>query len=262
MFDSVLRYLTFSIRWVDIVDLLLVYYLVYKILLFIKGSRAVQMLTGLIIVGIIYIMSMRLGLYTLHEMLSRFFSYLFIIIVILFQDDIRKALANVGRTPFMGKTTLQEENVSLVEEIVKTCVALTRKKIGALIVFERETGLKDFIEVGIKIDSKINAELLVSIFIPASPIHDGAVIVSEGKMIAAGCFLPLTRNPNVDKSLGTRHRAAIGITEETDSVVIVVSEEHREISMAIDGDLVKGLDGPALRSKLYEILGIKGAIGE
>ncbi|MBN1115013.1 MAG: diadenylate cyclase CdaA [Oligoflexia bacterium] len=232
-------------------------------LILIKGTRAVQMLTGLAIIGIFYFISMRLGLLTVHEILSRFFSYLFIIVIIIFQDDVRRVLTNVGKTPFFRMlSSAKADSEKLVEELVKACVALSRKRIGALIVLEKSMGLKNFIEVGIQIDSKVNAELVVSIFIPASPIHDGAIIISEGKIIAAGCFLPLTRNPNVERSLGTRHRAAIGLTEETDSVVVVVSEEQREISVAVEGELTRGLDGPALRRVLNAVLGIEGTENE
>jgi diadenylate cyclase len=257
VFDFFLNHLVLDVRWVDILDILIVYYILYRILVLIRGTRAVQMLTGLIIVGVFYIISMRIGLLTLHEILSKFFNYLPIIVIILFQDDIRRALTNVGKTPFFNLISHQAESESIIEELVKACMALSRKRIGALIVIEQGMGLKDFIEVGIQIDSKVNAELLTSIFVSSSPIHDGAIIISEDKIIAAGCFLPLTRNPNIEKSLGTRHRAALGLTEETDAVVIVVSEEQREISIANNGELERGLDSPGLRRRLYKLFGLQ-----
>jgi len=255
-----IKYIFADFGWLDLIDVLIVFILVYRTLLWIRGTRAMQILIGIAFLGLIYFSSIKLGLSTMHELLSMFFNYLFIIIIILFQDDIRKALATVGKTPFMGKVVAQAESESLIEELVKSCIALSRKRIGALIVLERSVKLREFIEVGISLDSKINAELILSIFTPASPIHDGAVIVANSKIIAAGCFLPLTRNTNIEKTLGTRHRAAIGIAEETDAVVLVVSEEQREVSIAMDGHLIRGLDGPSLRKKLHEIFGIQGEL--
>lgn len=258
MLELIFRDVTANFRWLDVLDVAIAFLIIYKLLTLMKGTRALQVLTGLLIVGFLYIISVTLGLATVNEILSRFFNYLFIVIIIVFQDDIRKILAKMGKAPIFGLRTAQKSEEELVEQLVKSAVALSRKRIGALIVLERSMGLNDSIEVGVKLDSSVNSELMLSIFSTESPIHDGAVVIKDGRVVAAGCFLPLTRNMNIDKALGTRHRAAIGLTESTDSVVVVVSEEQREISIAMDGELIRELDSPTLRKHLNEILGIRG----
>lgn len=239
----------------DLVDMLVVWYVIYRVLLLIKRTRAVQMLSGLGIIAIAYITSIWLDLYTLNWLLEKFFSNLFIIIVVLFQHEIRRGLAHIGRNPFFTSVSADEETL-VVDEIVKASVQLAQKKLGALIVIEREIGLEDYVEVGTKIDSQVNAELISSIFIATSPIHDGALIIRGGRISAAGCFLPLTKNPNVDKNLGTRHRAAIGLTEETDAVVIVVSEENMSMGLVMGGQITPDLDMPTLRKALYNLFNL------
>jgi diadenylate cyclase len=256
--ELIFRDITANFKWFDVLDIAIAFFIIYQLLSLIKGTRVLQVLTGLVLVGLLYVVSVTLGLSTVNEMLSRFFNYLFIIIIIVFQDDIRKMLAKMGKTPFFGMKISQKSDEELVEQLVKSAVALSRKRIGALMVLERAIGLSDSIEVGVKLDTNVNSELMLSIFSTESPIHDGAVVIKEGRVTAAGCFLPLTRNTNVEKSLGTRHRAAIGLTENTDAVVIVVSEEQREISIAKDGELIRELDSPALRKHLNDILGVKG----
>lgn len=235
--------------------MLVVWYVIYRVLLLIKRTRAVQMLSGLGIIAIAYITSIWLDLYTLNWLLEKFFSNLFIIIVVLFQHEIRRGLAHIGRNPFFTSVSADEETL-VVDEIVKASVQLAQKKLGALIVIEREIGLEDYVEVGTKIDSQVNAELISSIFIATSPIHDGALIIRGGRISAAGCFLPLTKNPNVDKNLGTRHRAAIGLTEETDAVVIVVSEENMSMGLVMGGQITPDLDMPTLRKALYNLFNL------
>jgi diadenylate cyclase len=257
VFDFVLRDMVANFRWLDLLDIFIVYFIIYKLLLLMKGTRALQVLTGLVIFGALYFLSIGLQLLTVYELFSKFVSYLFIIIIIIFQDDIRKMLARMGKVPLFSMSSIRQENEHVIEELVKACLSLSRKKIGALIVIEQNMALTESVEIGVKMDAEVNADLIVSIFTPNAPAHDGAVIVTEGKIRAAGCFLPLTRNPNVDKSFGTRHRAAIGLAEHTDAIVLVVSEEQREISIARDGHITRGLDGPALRKALNEIYGIK-----
>lgn len=215
-----------------------------------------QMLTGLGIVGITYYFSDRFKLYTLNVILKEFFDNLFLIIVVLFQDDIRRALSRVGRTPFFSHSVQTLEYSTVVDEVIKATVSLAQRQIGALIVLARETGLKNYVEVGARIDSKVNAELIASIFMPSSPMHDGAVIIQNGRITAAGCFLPLSENATLDKVLGTRHRAAVGLTEETDAAVIIISEERSEISLALNGKLTRGLDSLTLRKILLGIFNI------
>ncbi len=244
-----------SFRLLDLVDMVVVWFVIYRVLLLIKRTRAVQMLSGLGILAIAYITSIWLELFTLNWLLEKFFANLFIIIVVLFQHEIRRGLAHIGRNPFFTSISADEETL-VVDEIVKAAVQLAQKKIGALIVVEREIGLEDYIEVGIRVDSTVNAELINSIFINTSPIHDGALIIRGGRISAAGCFLPLTRNPNVDRNLGTRHRAAIGLTEETDAVVLVVSEENMQISIVMGGQITPDLDMPSLRKTLYNLFSL------
>ena len=176
-------------------------------------------------------------------------------IVVIFQNDIRRALTQVGA----GRSFSGEERIAqgqVLEEVVRSAVLLASKRIGALLVFERDVNLNEYIEVGTRIEARVSRELLQSVFLPVSPIHDGAVIIQQGRVTAAGCFLPLTANPNVSKTLGTRHRAAIGLTEETDAVVVVVSEEEGKISLVREGRIIRDLDAGTLRSTLQQLFAI------
>lgn len=239
-------------NWIrDALDILIVWYVIYRMILLVRGTRAAQMLIGLAGVVGAYIISQRLELVTLSWILDNLLSSIVLIIIVIFQHDIRRALSQFGRNPFWGKKAGSRE-AALVEELVKAGVSLANKRIGALIVLGRKTGLNDYLESGVQIDAQVVKELIISIFLPYSPIHDGAVIIQEGRIVAAGCFLPLTVNPNVSKEMGTRHRAAIGLSEETDALVIVVSEETGRISLAIEGAIITNLDGPSLREKLYQ----------
>lgn len=251
--NTVVLFSTF--RLLDLLDMVVVWFVIYRVLLLIKRTRAVQMLSGLGIIAIAYISSIWLDLYTLNWLLEKFFSNLFIIIVVLFQHEIRRGLAHIGRNPFFTSVSADEETL-VVDEIVKASVQLAQKKIGALIVIEREIGLEDYVEVGTRIDSTVNAELINSIFNPTSPIHDGALIIRGGRISAAGCFLPLTKNPSIDRNMGTRHRAAFGLTEETDAVVIVVSEENMQVSLVMGGQITSDLDMPTLRKALYNLFSL------
>jgi len=239
-----------SLRWQDLVDILIVAFIIYRVILLIKGTRAVQMLAGIAILIVVYFAARELELLTLYWLLGTFLSSIFLIIIIVFQRDIRRALTQVGRTPF---SKAGEETIQVLTEIVKAAYLLAQRRLGGLIVIERETGLKDFIESGHTLDSQIHRDLLLSIFLPESPLHDGAVVIRDGRMVAAGCVLPLTRNPYISKELGTRHRAAVGISEETDAVVIVISEETGHVSLAQHGALTTDLDEKTLRSRLDAI---------
>ncbi len=247
-----------TFRFRDLVDMMVVWFVIYRVLLLIKRTRAVQMLSGLGILAIAYISSIWLELYTLNWLLEKFFANLFIIIVVLFQHEIRRGLAHIGRNPFFTSISADEETL-VIEELVKSSVLLAQKKIGALIVIEREIGLEDYIEVGTRVDGTVNSELINAIFVPTSPIHDGALIIRGGRISAAGCFLPLTKNPNIDKNLGTRHRAAIGLTEETDAVVIVVSEENMQVSLVMGGQITPDLDMATLRKALYNLFSLSSS---
>jgi diadenylate cyclase len=194
-------------------------------------------------------------LFTTHWLLSYFFDYLILIVIVLFQDDLRRALTHVGKNPFFSSASAEEER-EMVDEIARAATRLARERIGALIVIERETGLKNFIDTGSKLDSRVKSELLYSIFIPSSPIHDGAVIITGGRIAAAGCFLPLSKDPNIDKRYGTRHRAALGLTEDSDAIVILVSEEAGEAHLVKNGKITTNLSEQEIRQSLSALLDI------
>lgn len=234
----------------------LVWVVVYRVLVLIRHTGTVQMLSGLGIMAIAYLGSIWLELFTFNWILEKFFNNLFLIVVVLFQGEIRRALAHIGSNPFFTGASSVEETY-LIEEISKGATGLAQKRLGALIVIEREINLEYFIEVGTEMDAEISSEILFSIFQPNSPLHDGAVIVRNGRLYAAGCFLPLSKNPALDKNLGTRHRAAIGLTEETDALVIVVSEENSWVGVVESGQLNHDLDHAAVRKRLYETFGLK-----
>jgi diadenylate cyclase len=237
----------------DTVDILLVMAGIYWLLLLIRGTRAIQILVGLIVLIALSLASELFQLAALGMILERFLGSAVLIIVILFQNDIRRALARVGRGFFPSFSVQQE--LQVVEEIVRTAGALSQRRHGALIVLERESNLGDLIEAGVNVDAALSKELLTSIFQPSSPMHDGAVVIQEGRVSFAGCILPLTLRTDLPEGLGTRHRAAVGITEETDALVVVVSEETASISVVLGGEMLRGLDAPRLRVVLREILG-------
>jgi len=239
-------------RWQDLLDIILMSIILYRLLLIIKGTRAAQMLIGLGVLLIASLLSRYFELYTVDWVIQSFWAQAVLAIVILFQPEIRKALAQMGEAQFLQTFTPAEKLKSL-EEIVRASVALANRKIGALIAIERETSLRDFVEIGTPLDAKVSGELLMSIFHPTSPLHDGAVMIKGNRVIAAGCFLPITLGPEVSRSLGTRHRAGLGLAEETDAVVIIVSEETGTISLAIKGKLETKLDMARLRNVLTDL---------
>ena len=240
-------------RWFhDTMDIALVYYLFYRLLLIIKGTRAFQMLLGIGLIVLALIASQAFEFYTLDWVIHSFWSQIVIAAVILFQPEIRRTLAQMGERRFF-RALSPVESSKFIEEIVKASVSMANKRIGALIVLERETDLTTIVEMGTNLDAKVSKELLTSVFLPYSPIHDGAAIIRNGRIVAAGCFLPLTLSPNIAKTLGTRHRAAVGLTEETDAVVVVVSEETGEISVVMNGVIDASLDAPRLRKTISDL---------
>jgi diadenylate cyclase len=238
-------------RWQDIIDILIVAYVIYRIALLIRGTRTMQMVVGLAIVGIAYVASQVLGLFTLNWLLNNFLGSLFVILVVIFQADIRRALTRVGAGPFFGARVT---SAGIAEELAMAAAWLSARRIGALIVIEQEDGLNEFVETGRLLYSRVSPELLETIFMRGSPLHDGAVIIKGDQILAASCVLPLSSNPNVSLALGTRHRAAIGMTEDTDAVVLVVSEEDGTISIARNGQLQRGLEPSELLSELRRLL--------
>lgn len=245
-----------QLRWQDLVDIILMSIIIYRLLLMIKGTKAARMIMGLVLLLVFSLLTRHLGLYTVDWLIQSFWAHIVIASIILFQPEIRRALAQMGETKFFRQLTTAEELKSL-EEIVRATVALANRKIGAIMAIERETSLKDFIEIGTPLDAKVSKEVLLSIFHPSSPIHDGAVVIRGNRIVAAGCFLPITMGPDISKSLGTRHRAALGLSEETDAVVLIVSEETGTISLAMRGKLESHLDMGTLRDNLTEIFTAK-----
>ena len=238
--------------WRDILDIAIVTFAIYWLLLLIRGTRAIQILVGMLVLITISLAADVFSLLTTQAILSNFLSSAVIIIVILFQHDIRRALARVGRGFFPAVSPQQESQI--IEEVVRATQVLAEKSVGALIVIERETGLSDQIEAGTPVDANVSKELLITLFLQQSPLHDGAVMIQSGRLSSAGCILPLTLKSDLPEGVGTRHRAAVGITEETDALVVVVSEETSTISLVMSGDILQGLDGPHLRSLLTEIM--------
>jgi diadenylate cyclase len=241
-----------QIRWQDGLDIFVVSIIIYRVLLIIKGTKAARMLIGLGLLLFFAFFSKWLQLYTTDWIVISFWSQVVVALIVLFQPEIRRALAQMGESSFLQNLKPAEELKSL-EEIVRASIALANRKIGALIVIEREVSLREFVEIGTSLDAKVSKELLLSIFHPTSPIHDGAVVIRGNKVVAAGCFLPITLGTEIGKTLGTRHRAGMGITEETDAVTIVVSEETGMISVGIDGKIENHVDMGTLRDILTDI---------
>ncbi len=224
--------------WKIALEAIVLWYVIYMILLFVKGTRSEQLLKGLLIIALIFVGTQQLGLDAINWAIMRLFPISVIALLIIFQPELRKALAQLGQ---FGK---HEENIEAIDEITKASLSLSKKRIGALIVIERETGLKSYVETGTVIDAEVTAYLISSIFLPQSPLHDGAIIIERGRLVAAACVLPLPQGYEKDlpKYMGMRHRAALGISEETDAVCVVVSEETGNISVANGGKLKTGLD--------------------
>lgn len=247
--------------WTSILDVVVVAVVIYQLLMLIKGTRAVQLLKGILVLLIVSNGADFLHLGTIRWLLDKVWQMMFIALPVVFQPELRRALEQLGRGKFFARHPLTLGNEALerlTEEMVRCTQVLSKNRIGALIVLERETGVQDFVETGIKIDGMVSSEFLVNIFIPNTPLHDGAVIIRGDRVAAAGCFLPLSENPNIQKELGTRHRAAIGLTEVSDALTIVVSEETGAISVAIDGSLTRFLDDKMLRDLLTRELQKKG----
>jgi diadenylate cyclase len=237
-------------RWQDVLDILIVAYVIYRIALLIRATRTAQMVIGLGIVAGAFVGSQMLGLFTLNWLLNNFFGSLIVILVVIFQADIRRALTGLGARSFF---TARTNVANVAQELAAAAAWLSARRIGALIVIEQEVGLQEFVETGRLIDGRVSPELLETIFMRGSPLHDGAAIIKGDRVVAAACLLPLSANPNVSLALGTRHRAAIGLTEDNDAVVLVVSEEDGTVSIARNGQLQRGLDANAVVETLQEL---------
>ncbi|AKG36469.1 diadenylate cyclase CdaA [Paenibacillus durus] len=247
----------------DIIDILIVSYIIYKVLNMVRGTRAIQLLKGILVLIVIWAFSTLFDLYTLKWLMNQMFTFGVLAVFIIFQPELRRGLEQLGRGKFFGRAAENDEEVSkLIGEVIKAVNYLARRRIGALIVFERATGLNEYKESGIQMNSIVSSELLINIFIPNTPLHDGALIMQSNQIAAAACYLPLSENPFISKELGTRHRAGIGITEVTDAVSVIVSEETGQISLAINGQVVRDIKEESLISKLYEELRTHSALSD
>ncbi|HEV2282684.1 MAG TPA: diadenylate cyclase CdaA [bacterium] len=256
----------FPLRIWDLLDILVVAFVVYQILMLIRGTRAVQLVTGLGLLFLAYIVSRWLGLYTLQWLLSYVGLVVPIALLVLFQPELRRMLEQLGRGSVLlvGYTPHgldREAAIRLVNDVARAARILGSRKIGALIVLERRVGLEDFIETGIRVDAIVTVQLLISVFFPNTPLHDGAVIIRGNRLVAAGCLLPLSERPGLIRPLGTRHRAAIGLTEVTDALAVVVSEETGTISLAVEGRLDRGLTEEELKARLLALAGLSAVAG-
>ncbi len=238
-----------STKLAQIVDIIIVSFLIYRALLVIRGTRAAPMLGGLTVIAVVYFVAKPLGFVTLAWLIDNFLSSIILVVVVIFQDEIRRGLTKVGVQPFRFKPVKELEDKT-IEELVLTATKLGKLKTGALIVLQREVGLDEFLQEGVPIDAHVSRKLLYSIFVKESPLHDGAVIIDGDRIRAAGCVLPLSYNPDLDPNLGTRHRAALGLSERSDAVIVVVSEESGAISLISDGKIQRHLDPVGLRENL------------
>ena len=246
-----------AFRWRDGIDIALVAVVVYRILVMFRGTRAVQMLIGLGCLVAGSLLARRLELYSTQWILDNFWSFWVIALVVLFQPELRRALARIGESRLLPGLfgTSRAERANVIYELVDAVESLTARRIGALIVIERSAGLRQYAELGVAVDGIVTADLLVSVFLPYSPLHDGAVFIQGSRLVAAGCFLPLSRNLQIARSLGTRHRAALGISEETDAIAVSVSEESGRVTLAVGGHIETVRDLQGLRSRLGDLIG-------
>ncbi len=242
------------VGWSDVLDIAIVSVAFYEFFRLIRGTRAAQMVLGSALIVALFFVSRWASLDTVNWVIRNMVGYVVFAAIVLFQSDIRRALAHFGQAPFFRYFARSESADETVEEIVVASTMLASQRVGAIIVVEREIGLRNYIESGIPLDATVTYDLLVTIFQPSSPLHDGAAILQDDRVAAAACFLPLTVNPRISKDLGTRHRAAIGLTEESDTVAVVVSEETGRISLAIEGRIERNLEPDQLRSRLRGLM--------
>ena len=244
-----------QIRWQDALDIGIITFLVYRALQIVRGSRAMQMIIGLAVILVAYVSSRILGLFTLNWILDNFLSSIILVIIVIVQSDIRRALTQVGTAPLFSTLERSEQRrEDVVEEVAQAAMSLASKRVGALVVFQRDVGLSEFMEIGTRLDAWVSRELLESVFLPHSPIHDGALVIHKGRVTAVRCLLPLSTNPHLRKSWGTRHRAALGVTEETDAVAVVVSEQEGTVALVVGGNVTENIDGARLRSALRDLI--------
>lgn len=251
-----IQFENFRYIW-DTLDIAIVALGIYYLLNIIERTRTAQILMGLLFLLFLYVVSRYGELYTVSWILSHFLSSIIVIAVVLFQQDIRRALAGFGRHPFPFKPSVDRSSEAVIVEVVKAASFMASRKIGALIAIERNIKLSDFVEIGMKLDALVSRELIITIFLPTSPLHDGGMIIGENKVLSVGSFFPLVTDPDLERELGTRHRAALGLSRETDATVVVVSEETGIISLAYQGNLTRGFDATSLENRLTELLKVR-----
>lgn len=245
------------IHWKPILEILILWFIIYHLILFFEGTRAIQLVRGIVIILVAFFVFQRLGLNRLDWLFKSFFATSVIAVLIIFHPEIRSGLAKLGQR-HLFTTQLREEELDLIlKEIGKAIESLSNDKIGALIAIEKNDPLNAFAESGVAIDSKISSELIQAIFTPNNPLHDGGLIMQGGRISSAGCFFPLAQNQDLSRIFGTRHRAAIGLSEETDAIIIIVSEERRDLSLVYRGKLYKDLSQEELLLKTKEIFKLK-----
>ena len=235
------------ISWRELLDIGLVAFIFYRVILLVRGTRAVSVIYGLVLLLVVYYLSGEFGLFTLNWLLANFLGSIFLVVIILFQRDVRKALSQVGAGGLWRRSKAGED---VVNQLASALLSMAQKRVGALVVIEKNVPLGDVVDRGVKLSARISRDLLLTIFFPDSPLHDGAVIISGDEILAAGCILPLAVGVERAQNLGTRHRAALGITEETDAVAVVVSEESGRISVAAGGEMTASLDEVRLKRVL------------
>lgn len=241
----------------SVIDILIVAYVMYKIAQLIRGTRAVQLIKGLVVLLVATAASSLFNLYTINWLLRQAMTALVVALPVVFQPELRRALEKLGRGRFLAQATLitgETDWTKIIAEITRAVTVLSKNKLGALVIIERETGLEEHIDTGVKIDGIVSAEFLVNIFLPKTPLHDGAVIIRGDRVAAAACFLPLSENPNLTSDLGTRHRAGIGITEHSDAIAVIISEETGVVSIAVEGALTRYMDEASLQDRLTVLL--------
>jgi diadenylate cyclase len=254
VFDQIAVLVRRPVTGWDVADILIVSILIYEALKLIRGTRAMQMAIGSVLVLFLFYTSRLFPLQTVNWLIRNVLSYGVFAAIVLFQSDLRRALSHLGRAPFFRYFAQTARATETIEEVITAASMLANDRVGALIVIEREIGLRNYVESGIRVDATVSYDLLTTIFQPGTPLHDGAVIVLEERIAAAACFLPLSVNPKLDKDLGTRHRAAIGLTEECDAVAVIVSEERGEISLSTRGRLERRLTTDELRARLQTLI--------
>jgi diadenylate cyclase len=251
-----------AVRWRDVLDVVLVAVLIYRILTLFRGTRAVQITIGLAVLAGAAMAARALDLTSLVWLLDHFWAFWVVALIVVFQPELRRALAWIGQGPVLRRLVGDTAaGARVLHEVVRATESLASRRIGALIVLERATGLRQYAELGVPLDALVSADLLISVFLPYSPLHDGAVFVQGERVVAAGCFLPLSRNTELGRALGTRHRAALGIAEETDAIAVVASEETGRLSLAVAGRIEAVADADTLRRRLGELMGVSAGAG-